>query len=152
MYMYTSFLSLLLCSYRWERGSVPLIPNKFSAPPPPPPTHTQTMHPSPPPSLFSYMYNVPQRAVACIPNIHIVHVSYPLRTSISFPHPCPVAIERLSPCRQLQALILHNNSIDAIRNIECCRQLWHIDLTGNKVSTHVSAKMANLHVHVHVHV
>ena len=48
-----------------------------------------------------------------------------------------VAIERLSSCRQLQALILHNNSIDAIHNIECCRQLWHIDLTGNKVMTSV---------------
>ena len=55
-----------------------------------------------------------------------------------------VAIERLSPCRQLQALILHNNSIDAIHNIECCRQLWHIDLTGNKVSR------ACIHVHINV--
>lgn len=67
--------------------------------------------------------------------------------------PCPVAIERLSPCRQLQALVLRNNSIDAINNIECCRQLWHIDLTGNKVTTNcMSVKLyvilASLYVHL----
>ena len=45
-----------------------------------------------------------------------------------------VAIERLGICRRLQTLVLCGNSIDALRNVDCCRQLWKIDLSGNRVS------------------
>lgn len=45
-----------------------------------------------------------------------------------------VAIERLGICRRLQTLVLCGNCIDALRNVDCCRQLWKIDLSGNKVS------------------
>ncbi len=47
----------------------------------------------------------------------------------------PVAIEKLAQCCRLQTLVLANNSIDVIRNVDCCRHLWKIDLTGNMVRT-----------------
>ena len=30
-------------------------------------------------------------------------------------------------------MILQDNVIDTINNIECCRELWNIDLSGNRV-------------------
>ncbi len=43
------------------------------------------------------------------------------------------AIQCLDTCKRLQTLVLHSNAIDTIANLECCRELWNIDLAGNKV-------------------
>lgn len=42
-------------------------------------------------------------------------------------------IQCLEVCRQLQTLILHTNAIDTICNLDRCRELWNIDVSGNKV-------------------
>ncbi|KAL5486682.1 hypothetical protein EMCRGX_G019193 [Ephydatia muelleri] len=44
-------------------------------------------------------------------------------------------IECLDICTRLRFLVLCNNAIDAIRNVEVCRHLWRIDLTGNRVKS-----------------
>ncbi len=49
------------------------------------------------------------------------------------PYMYTVAIERLELCEQLQTLVLSNNLVDSVRNLYCCRQLWSINLSGNKV-------------------
>lgn len=43
-------------------------------------------------------------------------------------------IERLSICHKLRTLILSGNNIKAIQNVDCCRQLWNLDISGNKVT------------------
>ena len=42
-------------------------------------------------------------------------------------------IEQLDDCQKLHTLILQDNVIDSISNIEWCRELWIIDLSGNRV-------------------
>lgn len=42
-------------------------------------------------------------------------------------------IEHLGECVKVQTLVLRDNFIDTIRNLECCHELWNIDLAGNKV-------------------
>lgn len=48
-------------------------------------------------------------------------------------HETTATIECLDVCTRLRFLVLRNNAIDAIRNVEMCRHLWRIDLTGNRV-------------------
>ena len=50
-------------------------------------------------------------------------------------------------CCRLQTLVLSDNNIDAVRNVECCRQLWCIDLSGNRVGC-VAHSHSNIHMHV----
>lgn len=46
-----------------------------------------------------------------------------------------VAIEGLHHCPLLESLILRCNYIDMLCNLDCCRNLWQLDLTGNKVKS-----------------
>ena len=45
-----------------------------------------------------------------------------------------VAIEGLHHCPLLESLVLRCNYIDMLCNLDCCRNLWQLDLTGNRVS------------------
>ena len=45
-----------------------------------------------------------------------------------------VAIEGLHHCPLLESLVLRCNYVDMLCNLDCCRNLWQLDLTGNRVS------------------
>ena len=45
----------------------------------------------------------------------------------------PVDLEKLDSCTRVQTLVLRENCLAVVRDIECCHELWNIDLTGNKV-------------------
>lgn len=44
-----------------------------------------------------------------------------------------VVIEKLSNCPKLQTLVLRGNKIYEVSNLECCSQLWNVDLSNNEV-------------------
>ena len=62
----------------------------------------------------------------------------------------PVAIERLSPCKRLCSLVLSHNSVDAIRSVDCCHNLWYLDLSGNKVGPPAVSQSVRVCVITHV--
>lgn len=49
-----------------------------------------------------------------------------------------VIIEGLFICQKLRTLLLCGNNITEIQNVDCCRQLWNLDVSGNKVSSYCS--------------
>ena len=53
--------------------------------------------------------------------------------SISSLYYITAVIEHLEECPKLHTLILQDNVIDTINNIEWNRELWNIDLSGNRV-------------------
>lgn len=45
-----------------------------------------------------------------------------------------VTIEKLHNCSKLHTLNLRGNALYEVSNLECCSQLWNIDLSNNEVS------------------
>ena len=77
--------------------------------------------------------DIGRRQISSVVILH--HLKSKHRVQLDYCVFLPVAIERLGVCRRLQTLVLCGNSIDALRNVDCCRQLWKIDLSGNRVSS-----------------
>jgi hypothetical protein len=52
---------------------------------------------------------------------------------MSLAHPISGSLDGLQQCPNVRDLIAHDNLLTGLERLQACRNLWNLDLTGNKV-------------------